>query len=113
MHESATLRLCVCVCVSSCRYPSYCCKVAMKLATAMDPQFNHFHLLSVPGCRKERMEKDCVSFQQTVTLWVSVEQECFQWANGQLLVSSSFFLVLTQWLVVVVVEEEGWQEGDL
>lgn len=32
------------------------------------------------------MEKDCISFQQTVTLWVSVEQTCFQEANKQLLV---------------------------
>lgn len=55
------------------------------------PKFKHFPSLSVPGWRKEWMEIDCISFQQTVTLWVSVEQKCFQEANRQLLVSLSFF----------------------
>lgn len=61
----------------------------MKLATAMDPSLITSPSLSVLSSRKEWMEKDCVSFQQTVTLWVSVEQKCFQEANRQLVVSSS------------------------
>lgn len=55
------------------------------------PQFNHFPSLSVPSPRKEWMEKDCISFQQTVTLWVSVERTCFEEANKQLLVFSVLF----------------------
>lgn len=63
------------------------------------PKSNHFPSLSVPGSRKEWMEKDCISFQQTVTLWVSVEHKCFQEANRQLLVSlffSFFFFFLAE-----------------
>lgn len=43
-----------------------------------EAQFNHFPSLSAAGPTEQWMEKDCISFQQTVTLWVSVEREGFQ-----------------------------------
>lgn len=98
----------MCVCMCLCVLPEHfvLSYSDCKTCQCCRPRFNHFPSLSVPSTRKEWMEKDCISFQQTVTLWVSVEHAGVQEGNRQLLVSSLllllFFFVLIEWMVVAV-----------